>query len=347
MCSLTAVGDVFLDLVGIKGIDLGQIPLVDDAGLHPACGHIEFVACHGEFAHGHEVRGAANTCPVLVGRAHEQKIGEVDFVDELDALFEDVLKFLDALVRESFVTGNAAVNQELGMGVLAAKDRCAAGHLALHVQGFEIVGRGNEVGLGFKIVCRMPAEEVCVCEGAELSCLHKGLEACLHGLEIIHLAGTWGHGFGKLGCLFGVCLQSACDIHKVKGVQMVEVHHVVVDLLHAEHKVADIGRIGRNVEAVVSVVTGVFQGSCGSKAMDIGAHAADTLCKMLHIPGVAVFENGFKAPEEGANAAGVGNLAVLHFHFNAQMPFHAGQRIDDNGTRIAALGCFLTHVGPP
>ena len=74
--------------------------------------------------------------------------------------------------------------------------------------------------------------------------------------------------------------------------------------------------------------------------MGIGAHAAGTLCEVLHVAGVAPDQNRLKAAVQGADAAGFADAPVLHLHFNAQMAFDTGQGIDNDRSGKMALGCF-------
>ena len=232
------------------------------------------------------------------------------------------------------------------MRVLAADDCCGAGSLDLHAQGLQVVGCGNQVGFGLKIVGRMAAQEVGVGKGSELSGGHEGIQLVLNGLEVFSLAGLAGSVFSQLGSLGRISLEGAGDVHKVQGVQVVEVHDVVVQLLLGQEQVADIGGVGRNLEALVSVMDGVFQRTCGGQGVGVGADAAGTGSEVLHVAGIPALDNGFQAAEEGAAGAGILDLAILHFDFDAQMAFNTGQRINDNRAAVGRLRCFCHGALP-
>ena len=116
---------------------------------------------------------------------------------------------------------------------------------------------------------------------------------------------------------------------------MVEMHDMVVEILHPQNKVADVGGVFRDFH-----LDGVFERAGGGQRVSIGAHAAGTLREVLHVTGIAAHQNLFKAAEEGTATARFRDPAPAHFHFNAQMAFNTGEGIDDNGTAIGALGRF-------
>ena len=340
---IPAVAHMLGDLAGIEGMHGIQLAVQQHAGLEPALGDVAFAAHFGEFAKGHEVAAtAAQRGPVLVGTGHQQQVGDVDFFDEFAGLQVQVAEFLDAPGRQRFVTGHAAGDQELGVRVLGAEHGHGLGGADLHAQGFQIVGRGHEVGFGIQIIGRMPAQEIGVGEGAQLAAVHKGLQAGLHGLEVIGrgLAGRDGRGqrrgLGRIG------LEGGGHVYEVQGVQVIEVHHVVVHEQQAQHQIADIGGIGGQGQA-----HGVFQGAGGGQGVGVGAHAAGTLGEVLGIAGVTALEDHFQTAIQGAAAAGILDAAVLHFHLDAQMAFDTGQRVNDDGTGKGALGRFhnLAHAG--
>ena len=230
------------------------------------------------------------------------------------------------------------------MRVFGAENGHALGHFHLGAQGLQIVGGAHEVGFGVHVVPFMSAQEVGVGEGAELPACHKGLQFGLHGGEFFsgRLAGR--NGVRQLGGLGRIGLKGAGHVYKVQGVEMVEVHQMVVHELVGQHHVAYIGRVGRN-----GLVDGVFKAACGCQSVSIGADAAGALGKMLGIARVAAFKDGFNAAEEGGAAAGLFDHAAFDFHFNTQMAFDAGQRIHHNGTGVIALGRFsdLAHFLSP
>ena len=195
--------------------------------------------------------------------------------------------------------------------------------------------RGDEVRFGIEVVGGMPAEEVGVGERAELPAFHKGFQLRLHRLEAVRRRGARGNGGTDFGGLDRIGLKRAGHVHEVEGVQMVEMHNMVVQILHPEHEVPDVGGVLGDFH-----LDRVFEGAGGGQRVGIGAHAAGALREVLHVAGVAPDQNRFKAAVQGADAAGFADAPVLHFHFNAQVAFDTGQGIDDDRSGEMALGCF-------
>ena len=77
------------------------------------------------------------------------------------------------------------------------------------------MGRGDEVGLGLKIVGRMAAEEVGVGEGAKLAAGHERFQFVLYGAQILGLGRAGGNGVGERGGLRGIGLQGARYVNPV------------------------------------------------------------------------------------------------------------------------------------
>ena len=103
--------------------------------------------------------------------------------------------------------------------------------------------RGDEVRFGIEVVGGMPAEEVGVGERAELPAFHKGFQLRLHRLEAVRRRGARGNGGTDFGGLDRIGLKRAGHVHEVEGVQMVEMHDMVVQILHPEHEVPDVGGV--------------------------------------------------------------------------------------------------------
>ena len=112
-------------------------------------------------------------------------------------------------------------------------------------------------------------------------------------------------------------------------------HDVVVQVLHAEHKVTDVGGVLGDFH-----LDRVFERAGGAQCVGVGAHAAGTLRKVLHVAGITPDQNRFQTTEQGADAAGVFDAPVLDFHLNAQMAFDTGQRVNDDRAGETALGSF-------
>ena len=338
-----AVAHMFFDLAGVKCLHSADLAIIDDTGLVPAAVKVAFTTSSGELAKSHEVVRTAKGSPVFVLTSHHEQIGNVDLFNEGAGLLVQFAEFLDALGGQGFVAGHAASNGELGVRVFGAEHGHTLGNVHLGAQGFQIVGSGNQVGFGFKVVAGMPAEEVGIGEGAELAAFNKGLQFGLHGGKVFSLGRAGRNGLGKLGSLGRVGLQGVGHIHKVKRVQMIKMHQMVMHKLHGHDQVADVGGVGRN-----GLVDSVFKCACRGKGVRVGADAAGALGEVLSITRIAALQDNFKAAEKRATAAGVFDFAAFNFDFNTQMPFDAGQRVHHNGPGVVALGRLfdLAHDSP-
>ena len=108
---------------------------------------------------------------------------------------------------------------------------------------------------------------------------------------------------------------------------MVEMHYVVVNVLRADHEVANQLGIRRNLGA-----DGILHGADRCNAVNERAHAADTLCKRPGIPWVAVAKNDLDAAHHRAGGIGLLNLIAIHLCLDAQMAFDACDRIYDDSS---------------
>ena len=211
-----------------------------------------------------------------------------------------------------------------------------------NAQGFQIVGRGHEVGFGIEIVGRMSAEEVGVGEGAELTAFHEGLHLGLHGAQFVLAGGAGRNGGVQLGGLGRIGLEGGGHVHEVEGVQVIEVHHVVMPVLHAEHEIADQRGVRGNLD-----LHGVFKGAGGRERVRVGTHAAGAAGEELGVARIAALEDGFQPAEQGGAASGVFDASVFDFHLDAEMALDTGKRVHHDGPGIGTLGsgfCFA-HGG--
>jgi hypothetical protein len=108
-------------------------------------------------------------------------------------------------------------------------------------------------------------------------------------------------------------------------VQVIEVHHVVVDVLRPVHQVADELGIARDLDA-----QGVLDRAHRGKAVHEGADPADALREGPGVAGVAAFQDGLDAAHHGPGAVGLGDVVALHLGLDAQMPLDAGDGVDDD-----------------
>lgn len=58
------------------------------------------------------------------------------------------------------------------------------------------------------------------------------------------------------------------------------------------------------------------------------AYSADTLDDLDGVARVSTTQNAFKATIHASRDSGVGNDAILHAHFNLEMPLQTRDRID-------------------
>jgi hypothetical protein len=108
-------------------------------------------------------------------------------------------------------------------------------------------------------------------------------------------------------------------------VQVVEVDHVVLHVLRAEHQVADqLGVVGDgDLQRVLDTANA---GQCVHR----GAHAAGTLGEGPGVTGVPAPQDLLETAHHGARAVGVGNHTVFHGGLDTQVPLDTRDRIDDD-----------------
>ena len=94
--------------------------------------------------------------------------------------------------------------------------------------------------------------------------------------------------------------------------------------LRALDQVADDARIVRDFDAV-----SLFGGNGGRVSVRHRAHAADALHDLRRIFGRAILHDELHTAEAAAGHPGVGDLAVLDFHLDAEMALDTGDRVDD------------------
>ena len=115
---------------------------------------------------------------------------------------------------------------------------------------------------------------------------------------------------------------------------MIEVHDMVVYILRGNHQIADQLGVGRN-----GISQRILHRPHAGDAVHQGADAANALSEGPGVARIAALEDQFDAPDHGAGAVGAGDLAVrVGFRLDAQMPFDAGDGIDDDA---------LVHISAP
>ena len=160
----------------------------------------------------------------------------------------------------------------------------------------------------------------------ELAALDERRQALLEVREIARRAlRPVRDALRQLGRLLRVGLERADHVHPVERVQVVEVHHVVLHVLRAEHQVADQLGVGRHGDA-----ERVFHGPDRRQRVHGGAHAAGALGERPRVARVAALQDDLETAHHRPGAVGVDDLAVLDFDFDAQVALDPGDGVDDN-----------------
>jgi hypothetical protein len=155
-----------------------------------------------------------------------------------------------------------------------------------------------------------------------LAAVHEFLDALLNGLELVHAGPGGGYAVGDVRGLFGVGLEGAHHIHPVEGMEMIEMDDVIMEELCPHEKVSDDPCVVRNGH-----LGGHVHATHRGEGMDVGADAARALGKEPCITGVAPLQDELESAEKGRAAPSVFHLAVLHFHFDAQVALDASNGI--------------------
>jgi hypothetical protein len=286
--------------------------------------------------------------PVLVEAGDGQRVRHIDLVDEVAHGADDVLHpcqaghverraaLSAAMVRPlaaARVVGpdadrrGRAADDEIRMRVLAAEDRVQCHGVALPDQCIKIVGDGHQVGLGRQAIGRMAP--VAVAEDAELSAVDEALEFLLHVGEVARRGfRVTADRLRQLRGGLGIGFQRRDNVHPVQCVQVVEVHHVVVNVLRAYHQVADQLGIGRH-----RVAQRAFHGADRGNAMHHGAYATDALGQRPGVARVAPAQDDLQAAYHGAGGIGFFDTPVGHAGFDAQVAFDARDGIENQAFR--------------
>src|SRR6185312_599032 len=119
----------------------------------------------------------------------------------------------------------------------------------------------------------------------------------------------------------------------VERMKVIEVHHVVLNVLRPRDDVANDLRVGGNLDA-----QSVLDGAHRSERMHGGAYAADTLCPDPRLARIAAAEDQLDPAEHGAGAPRVGDAASVHLGLNAEVALNASDRINNDA------GHYFTSV---
>ena len=220
--------------------------------------------------------------------------------------------------------GGHAADEEVRMGVLSTEDRVQANYVPLPVERLQVVGHGQEVDFGREFVRRVTP--VPVREDSQLPALHESLKRVLDLSKVGGgVVGPLGQGAGDTGGLRRIGRQGAYHVHPVQGVQVIEVHDVVLHELHALQKIADHVGCGGDPE-----VERVLHGPHRGERVDHRAHAADALREGPGISRVTALQDDLEAAELRAGRPGIHDALVVFLHLDPQVPLDARDRVDDD-----------------
>jgi hypothetical protein len=123
---------------------------------------------------------------------------------------------------------------------------------------------------------------------------------------------------------FGIRLQRRHHVHPVQGMQVIEMHDMVVDILAGNHEIADqLGIVGNGI------IQGILHGAYRGDAVHQGTDAADTLGEGPGVARVASLQDDLDAAHHGAGTGGLLDHAIVAgFRLDAQMALDAGDGID-------------------
>ena len=206
---------------------------------------------------------------------------------------------------------------------LSADDSGDLRSLGLHRQRLKVVSRADEVELGRQLVSRAVLRvEPVAGEDGQLAVVGEIRQTLLERDEVAVHGGACS--LSKVVSVRRIGLEGVQRVHVVEGSQVVEPQDMAVQELRAFQQVADDARVVRDLDAV-----GFFGRDSGRVGVGHRAHAADALHDLGSILGRAVLDDHLHAAEAAAGHPGIGNLAVGHFHLDAEMAFDTGNRVDD------------------
>jgi len=218
------------------------------------------------------------------------------------------------------------------MRVLAAEDSMDLDHLGLPVERLEVVGDGQQVHLGRQLVSGVPP--IGIGEDGQLPTVDDRLDL---GLDVSEI--TW-RGIGPRGDALLHCrssgrvgLQRTDHVHPVQGMQMVEVHHVIVDVLLGDHQVADDVRRLRNLD-----IQRVLDGANGGDGMNQRTYTTGALGERPGVPRVATLQDDLDPPHHRAGRVRLGDDTLgIELRLDAQVALDSGDGINDKSFSHSAL----------
>src|SRR5450432_3329223 len=105
-------------------------------------------------------------------------------------------------------------------------------------------------------------------------------------------------------------------------------HDVIVHRVVDEDQVADVLRVGRNLQ-----LESILHGAHAGHGVDGGAHAAEALSKQPRFTRVAPEDNVLNAAPHGAACPGFGYLTAIHLGVNPKVTFNPCNWVDIDSCR--------------
>ena len=323
---------LFLDLLRIGEIErqnLAEVLVEDDAARELELRRIADPVLRN-IAVGHvAAQASAVFGPFRIERSDGQQVGNVQALDNLLRLNDEVVHHVQPLHVDGVVTlqidrRRDAAHQIVRMRILAAENGVDLDDFLLPLEGFQIVRHRHQVRFRRKFVGRMTP--IGVLENTQLAGFDELLQRSGDVGEITRCRGRpvrrdllrQRRRGGRIG------LERRHHIHPVQRVQMVEVNHMVLDILRQLHDVADDLRVLGDGDA-----QGVFHRAHRSERVNGGAHAADAFAECPGIARIAALQDHLEAAPHGAGRDGVADDAVVVQHgLNPQVAFNSSDGID-------------------
>ena len=184
--------------------------------------------------------------------------------------------------------------------------------------------QSHEIGLGRQLVGRVAP--IGVGEDPELAALNEGLEAILHpGKVLCARQRPVRDRLSQRGGLGRVGAERADDVDPVQRVQMIEVDHVVLNVLRRHDQIAQEPRIGRRRRA-----DRLLDGSDRGDGVNGGAYAADALGESPSVARIAAAQDDLDAAKHRGRGPRVFDGAAVDFRFDAKMTLDPRDRVDDD-----------------
>ena len=194
----------------------------------------------------------------------------------------------------------------------------------LPIERFKVVRQCHEVGLRRQPIGWVPP--IGVGEDAELSAFHERLHPIAYVREIFRTRERPVRDrLCELGGLRRIARERAHHVDPVERLQVIEVNHVIMDILCGHDEVAQNACIRRWHGS-----DGMFHRANGRDRMHRRTHPADSLGERPCIARIASFENQLDTTKHRRGRPCLRNGAPVDLRFDTQMTFDARDGIDDD-----------------